>query len=132
MSPIWLAFVFSDQTSVSRCSIKILDGIKLGSYCGYVKDQVQKKFQSYLDKFSQIKAPIILEKLEKSIGKMVGNQVEFPVEIVDKGYEGDDNSELYEEFDADNWEIIYMALGLKYLPEPKSAFWVEWGADQSD
>ena len=55
-----------NEFDVSKCSVKIL-GIKILSYCTEMKKFMEKEASKYINKFEEIDAPKIFQKLEDQL-----------------------------------------------------------------
>ena len=65
-----------NQFDVSKCSVSIL-GIKLFSYCGLIKGFAQKEADKYINKFEEIDAPKIFQKLADKLEAKNDNLVKI-------------------------------------------------------
>jgi len=68
-----------DDLDVSKCQVKLFNRVEIGSYCSAAKTLIQKALQGYINKWTKVEAPKLIEKLERKIQSKVGDEIVIPL-----------------------------------------------------
>ena len=78
-------------------------GLKIGSYCGWIANKVEKSFQPYINNWNNFEADKIISILGKPMNKSVGDPVTIPVRVVNKVSEAEHEMKVgFYQFDNDD------------------------------
>jgi len=68
-----------DDLDVSKCQVKLFNRVEIGSYCSAAKTLIQRALQGYINKWTKVEAPKLIEKLERKIQSKVGDEIVIPL-----------------------------------------------------